>query len=287
MSGGTLVRLDGTVADRGQPLLRADDLGALRGDGVFEALIVVNGRPWHLDEHLARLERSAATLGLRAPDAGVWRRCLDTAIAQHGAAGEAYARLVLTRGPEDGSGPETGYLLLDEVPGSTLQARAEGVRVITLARGLVAAPPERAPWLLAGAKTLSYAVNMAAQRWARQHDADEVVFLAADGTVLEAPTAAVVVARGRTLLSPGPELGILPSIALAGLFAAAGRAGWECRHAGLTTEDLRTADGLWLVSSVRLAARVRSLDGLVRAPGPYDEEIAALARVTDADAVPC
>lgn len=200
---GTLVRLDGTVADRAEPLLRADDLGALRGDGVFEALLVVEGRPWHLDEHLARLARSAATLGLRAPDADAWRRCLAVAIDRHGTAGESYARLILTRGPE-GGGPETGYVLVDPVPAGTRRARARGVRVVTLTRGTVVAAPDRAPWLLTGAKSLSYAINMAAQRWARSHDADDAIFLAEDGTVLEAPTAAVVVAQGRTLRSPSP-----------------------------------------------------------------------------------
>ena len=35
------------------PILRADDLGALRGDGIFETMHVRGGRPWLLDEHLA------------------------------------------------------------------------------------------------------------------------------------------------------------------------------------------------------------------------------------------
>ncbi|MFJ1706087.1 aminodeoxychorismate lyase [Kitasatospora sp. NPDC088346] len=278
MSAGTLVRLDGTVADRALPLLRADDLGVLRGDGVFEALLVVDGRPRHLDEHLARLERSATALGLRAPAAERWRRCLATAIDRHGAVGETYARFFLTRGPEDG-GPHTGFVLVDDVPDSTRRLRAEGVRAVTLTRGHVTVPPEQAPWLLNGAKTLSYAVNMAAQRWARDHDADEALFLAGDGTVLEAPTAAVVLAvGGRRLLTPSPDLGILPSIALAGLFRAAAAAGWECGYARLTTADLLGGEGVWLVSSVRLCARVRSIDGTVCPPGPHEDEIAALAR---------
>lgn len=274
---GTLVRLDGTVADRARPALRADDLGVLRGDGVFEALSVFDGRPRHLDEHLSRLADSAAALGLAAPAADAWRHCLAVAIERHGAVGECYARLVLTRGPE-GGGPETGYVLVDPIPASSRRARAEGVRTVTLTRGVVTAPPARAPWLLAGAKTLSYAVNTAAQRWARAHHAEDAIFLTEDGTVLEAPTAAVLMAKGRRLLTPALDLGILPSITLRRLFDAAAGTGWECGFARLTVADLRAGDGVWLISSVRLAARVTAIDGVPCPPCARHDEIVALVR---------
>lgn len=282
-SAGTLVRLDGTIADRTRPALRADDLAALRGDGVFEALLVADGRPVHLDAHLDRLARSAAALGLRAPDRADWRRALAVGTAHHGTAGESYARLVLTRGPE-GTDRETAYVLVDPVPDSTLRARRDGVRALTLTRGTVVAPPGQAPWLLNGAKTLSYAVNMAAQRWAREHEADDAIFLAEDGTVLEAPTAAVLLVSGGRLVSPAPELGILPSITLQAFFAAAAAAGWACEYARLSAGELRAAEGIWLLSSVRLAARVRSLDGVPCPPSPHEARIADLVRAVVAPA---
>ena len=50
------------------------------------------------------------------------------------------------------------------------------------------------PWLLAGAKTLSYAVNMAALRHAERHGAGDVIFVSSDGYVLEGPRSTVVIA---------------------------------------------------------------------------------------------
>jgi 4-amino-4-deoxychorismate lyase len=272
-----VARLDGTVVDRSAPLLRADDLGVLRGDGVFEAMLVADGQPWFLEEHLARLERSAAMLELQSPPAETWWRCIRAAMAASGD-GEMYVRLVLTRGPENG-GPPTGYVLADAVDSAKLRARAEGVDALTLVRGLQLDLWKRAPWLLLGAKTLSYAVHMAANRWAQSHGADDAIFVTDDGLVLETPSAAVLAVKDGHLMSPPPSLGILASITLEGLFAAGAGSGWDTSFERLTIDDLHRADGVWLVSSVRLIARVRRLDGKPLAVSPVlNEQMAELVK---------
>ena len=55
-------------------------------------------------------------------------------------------------------------------------ARRDGVAAVTLPRELPSAGVEAMPWLLAGAKTLSYAVNMAALRHAGREGAGDVIF---------------------------------------------------------------------------------------------------------------
>ena len=54
-----LVFLDGTVTDPGQAQIRVDDLGLLRGDGVFETILVTDGQARELRPHLRRLARSS------------------------------------------------------------------------------------------------------------------------------------------------------------------------------------------------------------------------------------
>jgi 4-amino-4-deoxychorismate lyase len=226
---------------------------------VFETVLAVDRSARHLSEHILRLDRSAAMLELPAPPAEAWESSVETALARRPVHGESALRLVLTRGVE-GAGT-TAYVLADPLDPMTVRARAEGIRAVALTRGIDLDLAERAPWLLLGAKTTSYAVNMAAQRWARNHGADDAIFLANDGSVLEGPTSGVVAVTGRRLVSPPPSVGLLPSITVATMFAAARSAGWEAEFGRLTTEDLLAADGVWLVSSVRLAARVVSLDG--------------------------
>jgi 4-amino-4-deoxychorismate lyase len=170
------------------------------------------------------------------------------------------------------------YLLGGPLSPASRRQRTDGVRVLLLDRGFTARTAADAPWLLAGAKTLSYGVNMAALRFAAANEADDVIFLGSDGAVLEAPTASVVVANGRTLSTPPPD-GILDGITVRRLFRAARDAGWSTTNQVLTRADLQAAAGMWLVSSARLIAPVISIEGAPRDDHGLTAEIAALLEV--------
>ncbi|MCP2333206.1 aminodeoxychorismate lyase [Actinoalloteichus caeruleus] len=256
-----LALLDGTIVDHTAPLLRADDLGPLRGDGVFETILVVDGRPRELGPHLERLARSAALLDLSPPPRADWERGVEAVLGAWREPGEMALRLVCTRGVEGGDGTPTAWAMGTAVSPEVLRRREQGVSVITLDRGYAPDLVERAPWLLLGAKTLSYAVNMAALREAARRDADEVVFVATDGSVLEGPTSTVVLAEGRHLRTPPPDSGILVGTTQLALFRAAERAGFTTSVEPVGVDELVGADGLWLVSSVRQLTQVRTLDG--------------------------
>ena len=93
-----LAFLDGTLADPEAAHLRVDDLGLLRGDGVFETILVVDGQPRELRPHLERLARSAAMLDLPEPDLAVWERAARTVIDNWSGPTEIALKLVYTRG---------------------------------------------------------------------------------------------------------------------------------------------------------------------------------------------
>jgi len=76
-----LVTLDGDVCDPDQPLLTADDLAAVRGDGIFETLLVRDGRACLVAAHLDRMARSAEMMELPEPDPAAWQRAIATAVA--------------------------------------------------------------------------------------------------------------------------------------------------------------------------------------------------------------
>jgi 4-amino-4-deoxychorismate lyase len=276
-----VVTLDGELHDPAQPLLYADDLAAVRGDGIFETLLVRDGRPCLLESHLARLVHSAHLSDLPAPDLPQWRHAVGIAVERWRAWGaqEGVLRLVYSRGRESGSAP-TGYATIGLLPARVAAARAHGAAAVILPRGLPAKGTAEMPWLLAGAKTLSYAVNMAALRHAARGGADDVIFVGSDGYLLEGPRSTVVIATdtddGLAFFTPPPWFPILRGTTQQALFEVARNKGYDCDYRALRPADLLTAQGIWLVSSITLAARVHTLDGKALAPSPLAAEFAEL-----------
>jgi len=255
--------------DPRMPVLSVLDAGATRGDGVFETVGVMDGRPQSLEAHLERLARSAALLDIPAPDLELWRLASMTAAQRVPNGVQGALKLVLTRGSE-GSDEPTGWLAASVVGDQA--ERRDGIRVVTLDRGLSTAAAQL-PWLLAGAKTLSYAVNMAALREARRRGADDVVFVSSDGFVLEGPTSSVVARFGDRIVTPDPGIGILAGTSQSSAFEFFSNRGLATEYSRLRAEQLPASDALCLVSSVRLAAPVVSLDGAPRTVDPLTEPL--------------
>ena len=272
---------DGRLADASQPQLMATDQGATRGDGVFESMLAVGGAVRKLQAHLDRLAGSAQALDLAIPAQAVWRAAISTGVAEHRTQhpapspdeDEVVVKLLVTRGP-DGAESPTCWVQVSPVGALGRRQRETGIDVILLDRGYDSDVAERAPWLLLGAKTLSYATNMAALRYAHKQGAEDVIFTSSDGRVLEGPTSTVLLAHVETsddgagatrtvrrLITPQLDSGILPGTSQGALFAAAKAAGWELGYGPLEPQDLLDADAVWLISSIRLLAPVNHIDG--------------------------
>jgi 4-amino-4-deoxychorismate lyase len=269
------------VVDPSTPVIRADDPGVTRGDGCFEGCRLQVGPDGigvidKLDAHLARMTRSAASLEIPF-DEPAWRALVAETAAEWTHPGEAAVKLLLTRGPASGGGP-AGFVWITPVPADYPRLRRDGLRVITLDRGVGSAAFAGAGWLLGGVKTLSYAINVAAQREGARRGADDVLFVSADGMVLEAPTGSVVWSFERTLhTTPTGASGILAGTTQRLLFERAAAAGWRTADTRATLDELHAADVVWLVSSVRGPVDVVELDGKARTRLPaVDAEIRRL-----------
>jgi branched-chain amino acid aminotransferase len=253
---GRHVWVDGELAAADARHLSAFDRGFQLGDGVFETLRARAGRPTELDEHLARLRRSAA--GLDIPlDAG-----LDDALTAgisailaadglDGPDGDASVRITISRGEIAGRG-----LLPLERPSATVVIQAWPVppapaehleRGLHLAVSSVRRDPENP---LAALKTTSRADYVYARLEARRAGADDALFLTTDGHLSEATSANVFLVRGAELATPGLACAILPGTTRTWLLGWAGEVGLAAVEGWLTTADLATADEAFLCSSV-------------------------------------
>ncbi len=254
-----VVTLDGEVVTADHPVGYVDDPMFARGDGVFETLLVRGGRACLVEAHLERLARSAAIVGLARPDPARWRAATVAASARWTDGGDAVLRMVFGRGRD---GRATGFVTVSALPDRVLVSRRDGVSAMTLDRGVAASGAATAPWSVAGAKSLSYAVNAAALRHADRLGIGDVVLVSTDGFVLEGPRSTVVIADGNGVLATPPTaMPILPGTTVQAVFEVARAHGKSCEERLLRVEDLVAAQGVWLLSSVTLAARVHTLNG--------------------------
>lgn len=245
------------LVDPGEPVFRADDEALLRGGVAFETVRVYNGTAFLLDRHVRRFRFSIDALALPPAD-GIEEL---VALVTDAAPPDSVLRIYRT----DQVLVATGA----ELPADLEEVRARGIAVQTIDVG---AP---AP-LLAGAKSTSYGAAFAARRQAARAGADEALFVA-EGLVLEAATANVWWRHGEELYTPAVRPGVLPGVTRELILELA-----DVTVGSFPLDDLRTADEVFLTSSVREVMPVTALDGAAvgkGVPGPAAARLQAALRL--------
>jgi branched-chain amino acid aminotransferase len=275
--GFPAIWMNGRITDPADARVSIFDHGLLYGDGIFEGIRFYGGRPFRLEEHLARLERSAAAIELALPYArDALRAAVDAVIGRTGAP-DGYMRLVVTRGEGDlGLDPRSC-----KHPTTILAAAAlrffenadAGVAVIT-------ASTRQAPADVVDAriKSLNYMNRLLARLEAIRAGADEAFMLDARGHLAEGTTDNVFIVRDGVLLTPPATDGALEGITRAIVLEVAKELGVATRETSLGTYDLRAAEEAFLVGTGAGLVPVRRIDGrpVASCPGPV------FARIRDA-----
>ena len=247
---GSLASLDGEIMLASAARVPATDEGLLRGDGVFEVVRLYDGRPFAMEEHMRRMERSASNLRLPV-DLESIRADAGRLLAHVGSGPEhPLMRIVVTRG---------GHRLLLTEP---LPQSPEHVRL---------GPVTYSPTLvLDGVKSLSYGANMLSSRLARERGFDEALLVTPAGQVLEAPTSSFFWVIGDEILTPPLTDHILASITRRVVIEVSGS---QERSADL--EEVKAADEAFICSTAREVQPVAAIDDrTLAAPGPVTSRLA-------------
>lgn len=249
------------------PLIYWDDYAVTRGDGIFESILIRDGQAANIERHAQRFRASAEALGLPEPIIESWISATNAAIDEFGD-GEGKCTWTYSRGRAS-TGLPTAWVAIQPIADDVLAQRDNGVRVMLSERGW--SFPSELP-----AKTLNYAATMATLRLARDRGFDDVIFTDPyEGHVLEGATSTVVTVKGDKLRTPYDDT-ILQGTTQAALFEYAESQGYRCKQKVLDVDYLLDADSVWLVSSIRVAARVRRLgEHKLKAPD-NEEEIRSL-----------
>lgn len=278
-----VARLGSGVVEDG--FISADDLAVNRGDGCFDATLVRvdGGTPTadFVDEHLARLAHSAALLEMPEVDVEGWRDLTAASLKEWGNRGgpEAVLKFIYSRGQETVPSDPLGLITVTELSAKRIAAR-EAATAVTLSAGRTAHALNGAPWLLGGAKTLSYGVNLSYVREAHKRDATDPIMLATDGYILEGPQSGILVlADGLLFSTPVEETGILDSITIRQALEGWSRLGRATEHRLYTVDELLAADAAWFASSIRGITPMLKVDGHDMAQRPdVTEELRSFVR---------
>ena len=262
--------INGRLVDDAEAVVSVFDHGLTVGDGVFETVKVVDGVPFALGRHLARLARSAMGLGLPAPDLDRTRVACSSVVAQ-APVGRHRLRVTYTGGIAPlGSGRGGGE--------PTLVVALAPMGTWPQTTAIAVAPwPRNEQGALTGLKTTSYGENVVALGHAQRLGAGEAIFADTRGRLSEGTGSNVFVVLGRRLLTPGLGSGCLAGVTRALLLE------WtDAVETDLPVEVLDEADEIFLASTTRdvqavaAVARESGVRTIAEAPGPVTREAAAI-----------
>ncbi|MFP4055536.1 MAG: aminotransferase class IV [Candidatus Brocadiia bacterium] len=282
------VSVNGQATPAAAPAIGALDRGLLYGDGLFETLRAYDGVPFLLDEHVARLNASAAQLRLCDPlDPDILRGDVVELLRLNDL-GDAYIRITLTRGAH------AGVLELEPTPRPTVSIVARPLHPPSPRRyergiaAIVAAIPQSADSPLPRHKTLNYLANLLARTEARQRGADDAIRLNTRGEVAEAASSNLFLVRDGNLLTPALEANILPGITRQVVLRLAREGNREVHERTVRPEELGEADEVFLTNSIVELLPVCRIEGQPVGdgrPGPVTRELHEAYRRHVANAV--
>ncbi|MCI1832340.1 MAG: aminodeoxychorismate lyase [Bifidobacterium sp.] len=271
------------IIDPQETCVSAFDLSVLRGDGIFEATTVWKGYPVSLENHLRRLAHSARLMDMPEPNQEAFSRAVDAIVRRyHAPEPGPMLRILVSRGldPTTGVGEASGRGALPSVwmflDGDGKLHELDPISLTSLSRGYPSDATSKAPWLLNGAKTLSYAVNQSMHRECDRRGADDAITYTTDGFTLECPNSSIVAQYGDRLTTPDPRIGILNGTSQREFFAWGRQEGMNVEYKKLSLNELRDADRLYMTHGGWVIP-VKALDGR-----SYDVDPGQVAAINDA-----
>jgi branched-chain amino acid aminotransferase len=260
-----IVWLNGSLVDEVDARISPFDHGITTGDGVFETVRVVRGRPFAVTRHLARLEASASALGLPAPPPRALSAAMQDLVDAM-AMTEGKLRITVTGGPAGlgsarGDGPPTVVVAAEE---ETMWPPTTDVAIASWTRNENGA--------LAGVKSISYADNVRALAAARRVGASEALFANTRGELCEGTGTNVFCVLDGDLVTPPLSSGCLDGVTRRLVIEVA-----DVTERPIAIGDLQLASEAFLTSTTRDVHPIRRVDDttLPDCPGPHTRAAAA------------
>ncbi len=239
------VYVNGKWVEKSAAAIPLNEAGFLRGDGVFETVLLEHGHFFRLDDHLDRLFEGLQRIRISAQETRPDLKNLLYEYIERNKCTHQLIRIVITRGiyesmPWEYQGPNSIYITHSEIPALP----ASPVRIVFLEESrypIIRMHP--------AVKSLNYLGNILAKLDAHEQGAFEPIMYNSDGHITEGGIRNVFFVKNGVLLTPPLHLGILSGTMRNAVIDMAGREGISCRERLISLEEVNTMDEAFLTST--------------------------------------
>lgn len=248
-----IVYLNGEFLPLEQARVPVLDRGFIFGDGVYEVIPVYNGLIFKLTEHLQRLENSLNSIKLANPlTTDEWTEILNTVVSRNDG-GDRSIYLQVTRGvaKRDHQFPE--------VANPTVLVMSNPLNRVAVPDPIKAITTEDIRWKRCDIKSIALLPNILQRQTAVDAGAYEAILIR-DGFVTEGAASNVFIVENGVVITPPKSNFILPGITRDTVLEIMQAANIACKEDNISEAQLRSADEIWVTSSIREILSVISLD---------------------------
>ena len=251
------------------------DRGFIFGDGVYELVPVYSRVPFRMDEHLARLERSLASVRIRNPySRAEWRDIILQLVARQSFEDQG-VYFQVTRGvaKRDHAFPKDAVPTVFIMSNPLVNPPRELVE-----RGATAVTAVDDRWLHCDIKSISLIGNCLLRQLSADAGAAETI-LFRDGRLTEASASNVFIVRDGVVLTPPQDNLVLPGITCDVVIEIARAREFQLEVRPVSEAEVRGADEIWITSSTKEVLAVTTFDGKPVGdgkPGPLFRRMHAL-----------
>jgi branched-chain amino acid aminotransferase len=252
-----IVFLNGEFVPEEHAVVSVFDRSFRYGDGLFEAVLALNGKLFRWEQHWARFINSAHFFKLPVPWPVAEMLGVASELLRRNDLTEAMLRIQISRG----AGPRGYAPTGQEVPVIVMTAHAAPARTSPPWK-LTACPlPVASTDQLMGHKTGNRLIQILAASHARENGADEALLVNTQGHVCEGSTSNVFWIRNGIIGTPPLLPNILPGVTRAAVFEVARKLGVRCEEQQLRLDELSGCEGAFLTMTSRGVVEAASLEG--------------------------
>ncbi len=266
-----MVFINGKFLSEAGAVVPVNDRGFMYGDGLFETMRVVNGKPFRFAQHLERMTRGADFLKIKPPFAPKKLEKFAVQLIEQNKMPDAMLRVMLTRGPGErgygfsGESQPTVVMTLHAAP--SLEKTIEW-NLITSSFRIPAADP------LSSFKTTSKILHVMARAEAAEKGADEALLVNTNGEVAETAGGNLFWVYDDKICTVPTGRGVLPGITRAIVLEICQAMGLQTSKRVIKPEALRNSRGIFVTQSALGIVPVSVFDGESIAPSPLVDQIA-------------